>query len=210
MAVWFCGLRGAGDPLPFRGMRFCIHSLRARFGLLVVSKVSSRPKLAELGASPPFVDCAIVGLIAGYTLLAFFWNGSGTTAEDTPVTIRGGAEEFKTGSYERIFTTGGPENGNGGYTNDYNTSASVGAEILKKFGVPDDLLQMVPSRVIGRERTYSSAVALRNWFRGHNMFVHSINVVTGGRPRAADASSLSESVRKERDGGHHRSLEPGL
>src|SRR6266480_626441 len=72
--------------------------------------------------------------------------------------IRGGAEEFKNGSYERIITTGGHENGDGGYTNDYNTSASVGAEILKKFGVPDDLVQMVPSRVIARERTYSSAV----------------------------------------------------
>ena len=92
--------------------------------------------------------------------------------------IRGGAEEFKTGSYERIFTTGGPENGNGGYTNDYNTSASVGAEILKKFGVPEDLVQMVPSRVMGRERTYSSAVALRDWFREHSMPVHSINVLT--------------------------------
>src|SRR6266487_1831799 len=94
--------------------------------------------------------------------------------------IRGGAEEFKNGSYERIFTTGGPENGDGGYTNDYNTSASVGAEILKKFGVPDDLVQMVPSRVIDRERTYSSAVALRDWFREHNTPVHSINVLTQG------------------------------
>ena len=68
--------------------------------------------------------------------------------------IRRGVEEFKNGSYERIFTTGGPENGNGGYTNDYNTSASVGAEMLKKFGVPDDLVQMVPSHVIARERTW--------------------------------------------------------
>ena len=94
--------------------------------------------------------------------------------------VRAGAEEFKNGSYERIFTTGGPENGNGGYTNDYNTSASVGAEMLKKFGVPDDLVQMVPSRVFARERTYSSAVALRDWFREYNTPVHSINVLTEG------------------------------
>ena len=47
--------------------------------------------------------------------------------------IRDGAEEFRTGSYQRIFTTGGPVEG--GYTNDYNTSASVGAENLKRFGV---------------------------------------------------------------------------
>ena len=92
--------------------------------------------------------------------------------------IRGGAEEFKTGSYERIFTTGGPVAGNGGYINDYNTSASVGAEILKKFGVRDDLVQMVPSRVIARERTYSSAVALRDWFRDHNLAIHSFNLLT--------------------------------
>jgi hypothetical protein len=92
--------------------------------------------------------------------------------------IRGGAEEFKTGSYQRIFTTGGPVAGNGGYINDYNTSASVGAEILKKFGLRDDVVQMVPSRVIARDRTYSSAVALRDWFRDHNLAIHSFNVLT--------------------------------
>jgi DUF218 domain len=92
--------------------------------------------------------------------------------------IRGGVEEFKNGSYEHIFTTGGPWNGDGGYTNDYNTSASVGAENLKKFGVPDELVQMVPSRVIARERTYSSAVALRDWFRDRNLAIHSFNVLT--------------------------------
>jgi hypothetical protein len=74
--------------------------------------------------------------------------------------IRGGTEEFKNGSYERIFTTGGPENAKGGDTNDYNTLASVAAEGLKKFGIRDDLVQMVPSRVIARERTYSSVMPL--------------------------------------------------
>jgi DUF218 domain-containing protein len=92
--------------------------------------------------------------------------------------IRGAAEEFKTSSYQHIFTTGGPVEGGGGYTNDYNTSASVGAEILKKRGVPGAFVQMVPSHVIDRDRTYSSAVALRDWFREHNTPVHSINVLT--------------------------------
>ena len=88
--------------------------------------------------------------------------------------LREAAEEFRTGSYQRIFTTGGPVEG--GYTNDYNTSASVGAEILKKFGVPD--VEMVPSRETARERTYSSAVALRDWLREHNTPAYSINVLT--------------------------------
>jgi uncharacterized SAM-binding protein YcdF (DUF218 family) len=92
--------------------------------------------------------------------------------------IRASAEEFNSGSYERIFTTGGPENGSGGYINDYQTSASVGADALKKVGIPDEVIQMVPSRVIDRDRTYSSAVALREWFREHKMPVNSINVLT--------------------------------
>ena len=92
--------------------------------------------------------------------------------------IRPGAEEFKNGSYERIFTTGGPMNGNGGYVNDYYTSASIAADNLKKFGIRDDLVQMVPSRVLARERTYSSAIALRDWFRDHNLPIHSFNVLT--------------------------------
>jgi uncharacterized SAM-binding protein YcdF (DUF218 family) len=94
--------------------------------------------------------------------------------------IRAGAEEFKTGAYERIFTTGGPVVGNGGYVNDYQTSASVGAGLLRKVGVPGEFVQMVPSRMSDRDRTYSSAAALREWFREHNMIVHSFNVVTEG------------------------------
>lgn len=94
--------------------------------------------------------------------------------------IRSAAEEFKAGSYQKIFTTGGPVLGNGGYVNDFNTSASVGAELLKKTGVPGEFIQMVPSHVAGRDRTYSSAVALRDWFREHTETIHSINVLTEG------------------------------
>src|SRR6266496_1962781 len=92
--------------------------------------------------------------------------------------LRAGAEEFKNGSYERIFTTGGPENGYRGYINDYYTWASVAAEGLKTFGIPKDVIQMAPSHVLGRERTYSSAIALRDWFRDHNLAIHSFNVLT--------------------------------
>ena len=92
--------------------------------------------------------------------------------------IDAAAAEFRNGSYERIFTTGGPVEGSGGYVNDYQTSASVGADLLKKVGVTDESLQMVPSHVIGRDRTYSSASALRDWFRDHNVTVNKINLLT--------------------------------
>jgi uncharacterized SAM-binding protein YcdF (DUF218 family) len=92
--------------------------------------------------------------------------------------ICGAVEEFRRGSYRRVFTTGGPVPGSGHYVNDYQTSASVGADLLKHAGVPSELVQMVPSRIMDRDRTYSSAVALRQWFREHNVGVQSVNVVT--------------------------------
>ena len=61
---------------------------------------------------------------------------------------------FETDRYERVFTTGGPVAGTGGYINDYNTSASVGADLLTKNGLSEESVQMVPSRVMDRDRTY--------------------------------------------------------
>ena len=92
--------------------------------------------------------------------------------------IQAAVKEFQNNRYQRVFTTGGPVGGNGGYINDFYTSASVGADLLKKCGLPDERLQMVPSRVMDRDRTYGSALALRNWFRDHNMAVSGIDVVT--------------------------------
>src|SRR5438128_6065724 len=92
--------------------------------------------------------------------------------------IRAAVKEFQSNHYQRVFTTGEPVVGSGGYINDFYTSASVGADLLKKWGLPDERLQMVPSRVMDRDRTYGSGVALRNWFHEHNMAVSGIDVVT--------------------------------
>ena len=87
-------------------------------------------------------------------------------------------KEFRTGSYDRVFATGGPIVGQGGYISDSHTYASIGAGQLVKFGIPNESVQMAPARVMDRDRTYSSAVALRGWFREHNVSVHSLNVLT--------------------------------
>ena len=92
--------------------------------------------------------------------------------------IRAAAIEFNHDHCAHLFTTGGPVAGKGGYINDYNTSASVGAELLVKAGLPADSVQMVPSQVMGRDRTYSSAVALREWLTAHNMAITALNVLT--------------------------------
>jgi uncharacterized SAM-binding protein YcdF (DUF218 family) len=95
-----------------------------------------------------------------------------------PFAIEAAVKEFQNGRYEKVYTTGGPVVGNGGYSNDFNTSASVGAELLVKAGLPSEFVQMVPSHISGRDRTYSSAVALREWFHAHNLTVKNFNVLT--------------------------------
>lgn len=92
--------------------------------------------------------------------------------------IQAAADEFRSGSYKRVFTTGGPVVGIGGYINDFRTSASVGADLLNNAGVSKEFLQMVPSRTVDRDRTYSSAIALRDWMQEHHVSVKGINIVT--------------------------------
>jgi len=92
--------------------------------------------------------------------------------------IAAASREFNTGRYQRIFITGGPVAGSGGYSNDYYTAASVGAGLLRAAGLPDKFIQMVPSHEWKRNRTYYSAVALKDWFHEHHLEVRSFNVVT--------------------------------
>jgi len=86
--------------------------------------------------------------------------------------------EIQAGHYQKVFTTGGPIAGSDGATNDFNTSASVGAEWLVRAGVPAGMVQMVPSHVAGRDRTYSSALALREWLRTNNITVTNFNLLS--------------------------------
>jgi uncharacterized SAM-binding protein YcdF (DUF218 family) len=92
--------------------------------------------------------------------------------------IKVAAEEFRGGRYERVFTTGGPLPGLGGYTNDDSTSASLGAGRLRQVGLPPEVVQMVPSRVLARDRTYSSALALKAWCVENKIPLTRINVLT--------------------------------
>ncbi|MEY2539356.1 MAG: hypothetical protein QOG67_3096 [Verrucomicrobiota bacterium] len=91
--------------------------------------------------------------------------------------VRVAIEEFRTGKYERVFTTGGPQEGSGA-GNNAPTAAEVVADWLHYRGIPADVLQAVPSQEIKWDRTYQSAIALRNWFGEHGVTARSLNVVT--------------------------------
>jgi len=142
-------------------------SLSWRGRLIVISALLLVSVLVVTGVYP---FLAITQRVDANTLVVEGWINENA--------IRAAVKEFQDNRYQRVFTTGGPVEGTGRYSNDFMTSASVGADLLRKAGVPDQSLQMVPSRVMDRDRTYGSAVALRSWFRDHNLVVSAVNVVT--------------------------------
>jgi uncharacterized SAM-binding protein YcdF (DUF218 family) len=92
--------------------------------------------------------------------------------------IRSAAGEFVGGRCRQFYTTGGPVSGLGRYVNDYQTVASVAAGRLRAVGVPAERIQMVPCRAVTRDRTYSAAVALRDWLAENRQSITAINVLT--------------------------------
>jgi hypothetical protein len=94
--------------------------------------------------------------------------------------LRQCVDEFQSHPYRRVFTTGGPVNGLGSPAADDDTYAYVAASRLRKLGLEPPVVQMVPAKATGRDRTYTSAVALRTWLTERGISPHSINVVTLG------------------------------
>lgn len=92
--------------------------------------------------------------------------------------IQAAVKESSDGRYRYIIATGGPVQGLGGYRSDASTAAAIGARRLGAFGVPADRLHLAPSRTSARDRTYSAAVALRDWLHARHITVHQINILT--------------------------------
>jgi len=86
--------------------------------------------------------------------------------------------EFRQSGSPKIYTTGSPIVGTNGRTNDFNTYAYLGALSLQRAGLPASVIQMVPSHEAGRDRTYSSALALRQWFQTNGLIVTNFNLIT--------------------------------
>jgi uncharacterized SAM-binding protein YcdF (DUF218 family) len=88
-------------------------------------------------------------------------------------------QEFKKDGYRMILTSGcrvadtSDFDGNANY-------ADWGAEKVERLGLSKDLVQPVPCWDDHVDRTYHSALAIKDWFRGHHITVTGIDVVTMG------------------------------
>lgn len=86
---------------------------------------------------------------------------------------------FKRDRYRRLYVTGGPLD-HGGPLSEYKTYAELGAATLVRMGMNKSAIKAVPAPSVWRDRTYSSALALKEWLLQHAANEASINLVTVG------------------------------
>ncbi len=88
-------------------------------------------------------------------------------------------DDFKQGHYDRMYVTGIPI-AFGAPLVEYRTYAELGAATLVKLGADTNAIRAVPAPKVRQDRTYASAVALRNWLRQQGTMPVRICLVTEG------------------------------
>jgi uncharacterized SAM-binding protein YcdF (DUF218 family) len=84
------------------------------------------------------------------------------------------------GDYDKIYTTGGVTLADRKSRDDSDTFASVAQTRLVRAGVPAAKIQYVPAWKVKRDRTYASALALREWCASNRVELTAFNLVTLG------------------------------
>ena len=92
--------------------------------------------------------------------------------------IQVAVEMFEIDDYEMIYTVGGSILAPG--TESKRNYAEVTAGQFLELGIPADRVEAVFAGEAQRDRTYTSAVALREWFESAGPSVHAFNIVTEG------------------------------
>lgn len=87
--------------------------------------------------------------------------------------------EYHRNHYDKVYVTGVPIE-RGAPFFEQHTYAELAAALLVKFGLDSNVVQAVPAPHVVRDRTYSSALALKHWFQDHQLAPASINLFTVG------------------------------
>jgi len=87
--------------------------------------------------------------------------------------------EVRRSAYSALYVTGGPIE-HGEPLSGYKTYAELGAATLGKLGATTLPPQAVPAGEVIKDRTYFSAVALRDWLQAHGAMPKKITLVSLG------------------------------
>lgn len=141
----------------------------------------------------------IVGRIHPFLSISDPISGGGLVAEGwmPDYAMEQVIAEFERGRYTRLYVTGGPIE-RGRLLQKYGTSAEAGAAMLVELGLDADVVQPVPAPRSRTDRTYISAIALRNWFARNGIEERSLTVVSLGvharRSRLLFQTAIGRSI----------------
>lgn len=88
-------------------------------------------------------------------------------------------EEFKRNRYDKIYVTGGPLL-QGTYLSEFQNYAQLGASTLWKLGLSRESVEPVPAPGVRQDRTYASAVALKQRLRERGVTPKNLHVLSVG------------------------------
>lgn len=112
--------------------------------------------------------------------------------------MRFAAERFRAGGYELMVVAGGPLDGPecGGVGPTY---ADRAAAEMRRLGIVEPSLAVVPAPASAQDRTYRSAVSVRQWLERTGRRVESLDVLSQGphtrRSRALYQLALGDGIR---------------
>jgi hypothetical protein len=119
--------------------------------------------------------------------------------------------EFRRNHYDKIYVTGGPLE-IGSFLSEYRTYAERGAATLVKMGLTTNEVQAVPAPFARQDRTYTAAVALRQWWREHGLAPTTVNLMSEGpharRSRLLYRKALGKEVQVGVTALQDRSYDP--
>lgn len=116
----------------------------------------------------------------------------------TPAELDQAVQAFSSGKYQRIVTTGGPVSG-WPASNLATSYAELAGDYLAHRGVPRNLISVVPAPKSAQERTFLSAVMLRESAQRLGLTLDAVDVFSGGaharRSRLLFQMALGRGVR---------------
>jgi hypothetical protein len=87
--------------------------------------------------------------------------------------------EFQRHHYTKLYVVGVPLE-KGAPLSEYKTYAELGAATLLKLGMDRDSVQAVPTPAVRQDRTYASALVLKQWLQEHNAMPAEFNLISVG------------------------------
>jgi len=99
---------------------------------------------------------------------------------------------YRKEGYTKMITTGGPL-GVGSYLKEYKDYAHLAEATLLKLGMPRESLVAVAANYVKRDRTYHSALVLKEWMQENGMHPQYINLASLG-PHSRRSSILFQKA----------------